>query len=142
VPLPRSPGYGPRIRVTVGLVYQLARLTREPNGPEGGALRFDLTECDSGQPTSVCRTDRRTGEPPGARRCRRKTRASSWASLRLTRRTLGSAERQVARATREAKLRPGGVVPAEVRLARAPEDIEELPRLYVTRMPKVKDWLP
>jgi hypothetical protein len=74
--------------------------------------------------------------------CRRTTRASSWASLRLTRRTLGSAKRHVARATRAAKLRPGGVVPAEVGLACTPEDIEELPRLYVTRMPKVKGWLP
>ena len=39
----------------------------------------------------------------------------------------------VTRATRAAKLRPGVRVPAEV--------IQELPRLDVTRMPKVKDRL-
>jgi hypothetical protein len=40
----------------------------------------------------------------------------------------------VTRATRAAKLRPGALVPAEV--------IQDLPRLDVTRMPKVKDRLP
>ncbi len=40
----------------------------------------------------------------------------------------------VTRATRAAKLRPGVLVPAEV--------IQELRRLDVTRMPKVKDCLP
>jgi hypothetical protein len=40
----------------------------------------------------------------------------------------------VTRATRAAKLRPGELVPAEV--------IQNLPRLDVTRMPKVKDCLP
>jgi hypothetical protein len=40
----------------------------------------------------------------------------------------------VTRATRAAKLRPGLLVPAEV--------IQDLPRLDVTRMPKVKDRLP
>jgi hypothetical protein len=40
----------------------------------------------------------------------------------------------VSRATRAAKLRPGALVPAEV--------IQDLPRLDVTRMPKVKDCLP
>jgi hypothetical protein len=40
----------------------------------------------------------------------------------------------VTRATRAAKLRPGHLVPAEV--------IQDLPRLDVTRMPKVKDRLP
>ena len=40
----------------------------------------------------------------------------------------------VTRATRAAKLTPGESVPAEV--------IQELPRLDVTRMPKVKDTLP
>jgi hypothetical protein len=40
----------------------------------------------------------------------------------------------VTRATRAAKLRPGEMVPAEV--------IQDLPRLDVTRMPKVKDALP
>ena len=40
----------------------------------------------------------------------------------------------VTRATRAAKLRPGVLVPAEV--------IQDLPRLDVTRMPKVKDCLP
>jgi hypothetical protein len=40
----------------------------------------------------------------------------------------------VTRATRAAKLRPGARVPAEV--------IQDLPRLDVTRMPKVKDCLP
>ena len=40
----------------------------------------------------------------------------------------------VTRATRAAKLRPGELVPAEV--------IQDLPRLDVTRMPKVKDCLP
>jgi hypothetical protein len=40
----------------------------------------------------------------------------------------------VTRATRAAKLRPGALVPAEV--------IQDLPRLNVTRMPKVKDCLP
>src|SRR5437879_912756 len=40
----------------------------------------------------------------------------------------------VTRATRAAKLRPGELVPAEV--------IQDLPRLNVTRMPKVKDTLP
>lgn len=40
----------------------------------------------------------------------------------------------VTRATRAAKLRPGELVPAEV--------IQELPRLDVTRMPKIKDTLP
>src|SRR5213595_2864259 len=40
----------------------------------------------------------------------------------------------VTRATRAAKLRPGDLVPAEV--------IQNLPRLDVTRMPKVKDVLP
>src|SRR4051812_22810428 len=40
----------------------------------------------------------------------------------------------VTRATRAAKLRPGVLVPAEV--------IQNLPRLDVTRMPKVKDCLP
>src|SRR5579871_4656287 len=39
----------------------------------------------------------------------------------------------VTRATRAAKLRPGVLVPAEV--------IQELPRVDVTRMPKVKDTL-
>jgi hypothetical protein len=38
------------------------------------------------------------------------------------------------RATRAAKLRPGVLVPAEV--------IQNLPRLDVTRMPKVKEVLP
>jgi len=40
----------------------------------------------------------------------------------------------VTRATRAAKLRPGQSVPAEV--------IQELPRLDVTKTPKVKDVLP
>src|SRR5262245_47613090 len=40
----------------------------------------------------------------------------------------------VTRATRAAKLRPGVLVPAQV--------IQDLPRLDVTRMPKVKDTLP
>src|SRR5687768_1871454 len=40
----------------------------------------------------------------------------------------------VTRATRAAKLRPGVLVPAEV--------IQDLPRLNVARMPKVKDCLP
>jgi hypothetical protein len=40
----------------------------------------------------------------------------------------------VTRATRAAKLRPGVLVPAEV--------IQDLPRLDVTRMPRVKDRLP
>ena len=40
----------------------------------------------------------------------------------------------VTRATRAAKLRPGVLVPAEV--------IQELPKLDVARMPKVKDLLP
>jgi hypothetical protein len=40
----------------------------------------------------------------------------------------------VTRATRAAKLRPGELVRAEV--------IQELPKLDVTRMPKVKDELP
>jgi hypothetical protein len=40
----------------------------------------------------------------------------------------------VTRATRAAKLRPGVLIPAEV--------IQDLPRLNVTRMPKVKDRLP
>jgi hypothetical protein len=40
----------------------------------------------------------------------------------------------VTRATRAAKLRPGMLVPAEV--------IQDLPRLDVTRLPKVKDVLP
>ena len=40
----------------------------------------------------------------------------------------------VTRATRAAKLRPGVLVPAEV--------IQDLPRLDVTRIPKVKDCLP
>jgi hypothetical protein len=40
----------------------------------------------------------------------------------------------VTRATRAAKLRPGVLVPAEV--------IQDLPRLNVTRIPKVKDMLP
>jgi hypothetical protein len=40
----------------------------------------------------------------------------------------------VTRATRAAKLRPGKLVPAEV--------IQDLPRLDVTRIPKVKDTLP
>jgi hypothetical protein len=40
----------------------------------------------------------------------------------------------VTRATRAAKLRPGILVPAEV--------IQNLPRLDVTRIPKVKDRLP
>jgi hypothetical protein len=40
----------------------------------------------------------------------------------------------VTRATRAAKLRSGELVPAEV--------IQDLPRLDVTRMPKVKDALP
>jgi hypothetical protein len=40
----------------------------------------------------------------------------------------------VTRATRAAKLRPGVLVPAQV--------IQNLPRLNVTRMPKVKDCLP
>jgi hypothetical protein len=40
----------------------------------------------------------------------------------------------VTRATRAAQLRPGVRVPAEV--------IQDLPKLDVTRMPKVKDTLP
>lgn len=40
----------------------------------------------------------------------------------------------VTRASRAAKLRPGALVPAEV--------IQDLPRLDVTRMPKVKDCRP
>lgn len=40
----------------------------------------------------------------------------------------------VTRATRAAKLRPGALVPAEV--------IQELPKLDVTRIPKVKEALP
>jgi hypothetical protein len=40
----------------------------------------------------------------------------------------------VTRATRAAKLRPGILVPAEV--------IQDLPRLDVTKVPKVKDSLP
>ena len=40
----------------------------------------------------------------------------------------------VTRATRAAKLRPGVLVPAEV--------IQDLPRLDVTRIPRVKDRLP
>jgi hypothetical protein len=40
----------------------------------------------------------------------------------------------VTRATRAAKLRPGELVPAEV--------IQDLPRLDVTRTPKVKEVLP
>jgi hypothetical protein len=40
----------------------------------------------------------------------------------------------VTRATRAAKLRPGVLVPAEV--------IQDLPRLDVARMPKVKEVLP
>jgi hypothetical protein len=40
----------------------------------------------------------------------------------------------VTRATRAAKLRPRELVPAEV--------IQDLPRLDVTRMPKVKDAVP
>jgi hypothetical protein len=40
----------------------------------------------------------------------------------------------VTRATRAAKLHPGVLVPAQV--------IQDLPRLDVTRMPKVKDFLP
>jgi hypothetical protein len=40
----------------------------------------------------------------------------------------------VTRATRAAKLRPGVLVPAEV--------IQDLPKLDVRRMPKVKDTLP
>jgi hypothetical protein len=40
----------------------------------------------------------------------------------------------VTRATRAAKLKPGVLVPAEV--------IQTLPRLDVTRMPKVQDRLP
>jgi hypothetical protein len=40
----------------------------------------------------------------------------------------------VTRASRAAKLRPGMLVPAEV--------IQNLPRLDVTRMPKVKEVLP
>ena len=40
----------------------------------------------------------------------------------------------VTRATRAAKFRPGELIPAEV--------IQDLPRLDVTRMPKVKDKLP
>src|SRR5262245_63354591 len=40
----------------------------------------------------------------------------------------------VTRATRAAKLRPGELVPAEI--------IQDLPKLNVTRMPKVKDALP
>lgn len=40
----------------------------------------------------------------------------------------------VTRATRAAKLRPGMLVPAEV--------IQTLPKLDVTRMPKVKEMLP
>jgi hypothetical protein len=40
----------------------------------------------------------------------------------------------VTRATRAAKLRPGELIPAEV--------IQNLPRLDVTRMPKVKEVLP
>src|SRR5438552_3509916 len=40
----------------------------------------------------------------------------------------------VTRATRAAKLRPGVLVPAQV--------IQDLPRLDVMRMPKVKDCLP
>jgi hypothetical protein len=40
----------------------------------------------------------------------------------------------VTRATRAAKLRPGALIPAEI--------IQDLPKLDVTRMPKVKDKLP
>jgi hypothetical protein len=40
----------------------------------------------------------------------------------------------VTRATRAAKLRPGELVPAEV--------IQDLPRLDVARMPRIKDKLP
>jgi len=40
----------------------------------------------------------------------------------------------VTRATRAAKLRPGILIPVEV--------IQDLPRLDVTRMPKVRDVLP
>jgi hypothetical protein len=40
----------------------------------------------------------------------------------------------VTRATRAAKLRPGRLIPAEV--------IQELPKLDVTKMPKIKDALP
>jgi hypothetical protein len=40
----------------------------------------------------------------------------------------------VTRATRAAKLRPGSIIDAEV--------IDELPRLDVTRIPKVKETLP
>ena len=40
----------------------------------------------------------------------------------------------VTRATRAAKFRPGELVPAEV--------VQNLPRLDVTRMPKVKEVLP
>lgn len=40
----------------------------------------------------------------------------------------------VTRAIRAAKLRPGALIPAEV--------IQNLPRLDVTRIPKVKDVLP
>ena len=40
----------------------------------------------------------------------------------------------VTRATRAAKLRPSELVPAEV--------IQEIPRLDVTRTPKVKEMLP
>ena len=40
----------------------------------------------------------------------------------------------VTRATRASKLRPGVLVPAEV--------IQDLPRVDVTRMPRVKDRLP
>jgi hypothetical protein len=40
----------------------------------------------------------------------------------------------VTRATRASKLRPGELVPAEV--------IQDLPRLDVTRLPKVKDTMP
>jgi hypothetical protein len=40
----------------------------------------------------------------------------------------------VTRATRAAKLRPGELIPAEV--------IQNLPRVNVTRMPKVKEVLP
>lgn len=40
----------------------------------------------------------------------------------------------VTRATRAAKLQPGVLLPAEV--------IQDLPKLDVTRMPKVKDTLP
>src|SRR5437667_12701552 len=40
----------------------------------------------------------------------------------------------VTRATRAAKLKPGVLIPAEV--------IQDLPKVDVTRMPKVKDTLP